>query len=90
MTKFRCWIPDNGGREDGKDIEAYDASGAAVMFMEHYEARNFEYTVASGGEETVAVAEGDGETEMYTVWGEARPAYYARIAQPSKGGDHAD
>jgi hypothetical protein len=79
MPKFRCWIPDYGQEpEDGREVDAYDAAGAAAMFMEHYEARSCEYPVASGGTETVAVSRDGGTPMLFTVWGEARATYYAR------------
>ena len=85
MSKFRCWIPEYGqGREDGLDVDAFDAAHAAVLSMKIYEARSAEYPVASGGTAIVAVSTDDGEPEMYTVWGEARPSYHARRAS------HAD
>lgn len=80
MTTYTCWIPEYGhGREDGRPVKAGDPEHAACKYMEDYEARNAEYSVASGdGTMTVAVAVGDGPPEMFVVWGEARPTYYAR------------
>jgi hypothetical protein len=89
MPKFQCWIPDYGHEpEDGKEIDAYDAEGAAAMFMEYYEARSAEYPVASGETQVVAVSQDGQEPVMFSVWGEARPTYYAR-AQRKGGGDAA-
>lgn len=76
--KYRCWIPDYGHeREDGRDVDAFDAEQAAARFMEFYEAKSSEYPVASGGEAVVAVSTDGGEPEMYSVQGEAVPSYRA-------------
>ena len=82
MTIYTCWIPDYGHTsEDGKRVTAFDAAGAAARYMEHYEQRNSEYPVASGGSEDVAVSTDGGDPVIYTVWGEARASYYARQAK---------
>lgn len=79
MPNFQCWIPEYGQkREDAYMAHGYNAADAAKAFIQRYEARNAEYPVASGGSLQVAVAEVDGEPEMYRVTGEAVPYYYAR------------
>ena len=79
-TTYRCWIPEYGQeREDGRDVrDAWDVEMAACIFIEQYEARSAEYTVASGAELTIAVSADGSEPVEVVVWGEARPQYHAR------------
>jgi hypothetical protein len=73
---FRCWIPDNGDEEDGKDIDSYDAQSAACEYVRWYKSKSCEYPVASGGEADVCVRSKDG-VETFAVFGEAVPSYHA-------------
>ena len=79
MAKYKCWIPIYGQTsDDGQFVEAFDAAAAAAKFVERYEARNSEHPVANGDTLEIAVDVGRKEPEIYAVWGEACPIYYAR------------
>jgi hypothetical protein len=91
VPKFRCWIPEYGqDREDGADVDGYDGAQAATHFMEHYEARNADYPVASGGSLVVATSQNDEAPALYSVSGESRPTYYARALRAGKENGDAD
>jgi len=82
-TAYRVWNPDRGAtKDDGLFVRSYDPEGAAKAWAEWDDANTAEYSIVSGNDATVVVAEDcDGAPEhRFTVSGESCPVYRARAA----------
>lgn len=80
MTIYRCWNPDTGDMEDGRDFEDSAAEYAAEEFARWYDARSCEYGYATAGGE-VAVAVDGVEIARCRVTGEQHIVYRARAVK---------
>lgn len=76
MTKFRCWVADDGDEDDGRDAEGFDPAHAAQNYVADRERRGCEYHVAGGGEIEVSVRV-ESEVHRYHVTGWPEPTYHA-------------
>jgi len=85
MTEsFQVWDPDNCDEDGADTVQARDVEDAATRWVQLYEAKHCEYTVASGGELTVMVRAPNGVAAAVSVTGEAVPHYWARVLPASE------
>ena len=85
MNTYRCWNPDTGDADDGKDVRASDSEHAAITFARWYDSASADYGYATNGG-TVAVALDGVEIERWAVTGEQDIVYSARAAQGGSNG----
>ena len=81
-TEYVVWCPDRGAvKEDGRHIDAFDHESAATRWAEWDDASSADYTIVGGTPTEVLVAEvEDGAPEhRFTVTGETRAVYRARL-----------
>ena len=83
MNTYRCWNPDTGDMEDGKDFNYPDAAWAATDFARWYDAKSCEYGYATNGGD-VAVAVDGVEIGRYRVTGEQDIVYMARVVKGAR------
>ena len=71
-------------RESARVFVAFDHEDAAKDWAENYDSGD--YTIIEGSEERVYVAlnEPDSVAELYLVYGEVLPEYYARLIEEEK------
>ena len=77
MIRYRCWDPDTGEYEDGRDIVAVDPEYAAIKFARLYDQRSADYGYAKDGGEVAVAFEGV-EIARFRVTGEQDIVYTAR------------
>lgn len=85
-TNWRVWCPDRGSdKEDGMLVAAFTAESAATKWAERDDAESADYSIVSGNDARVIVAEDrDGAPEhRFVVSGESCPVYRARAASPT-------
>mgnify|MGYP000656221959 CR=1 FL=1 len=83
MTIYRCWNPDTGDMDDGRDFKDEGPELAATEFARWYDARSCEYGYATAGGE-VALAVDGVEIGRYRVTGEQDIVYMARVVKGAR------
>ena len=78
-ARYRCWNPDTGDADDGRDVIGVDVEDAAETFARWYDAKSADYIYATDG--GLVAVRLDHTTEVFTlrVTGEQCISYRARV-----------